>query len=60
MLKLLGATHLAPYTSQPQLGLVERATSAFLAAYLAPVPTIPQSLLELGTTSPFAKLSADP
>jgi fermentation-respiration switch protein FrsA (DUF1100 family) len=61
MLKLLGATHLAPYTSQqPQLGLVERATTAFLAAYLAPAPTIPQSLLELGRSSPFAKLSAEP
>ena len=61
MLKLLGATHLAPYTrQQPQLGLVERATTAFLAAYLAPVPTIPPSLLELGKTSPFAKLSAEP
>jgi dienelactone hydrolase len=61
MLKLLGATHLAPYTSQqPQLRLVERATTAFLAAYLAPVPMIPKSLLELGTASPFAKLSADP
>jgi fermentation-respiration switch protein FrsA (DUF1100 family) len=61
MLKLLGATHLAPYTSQqPQLRLVERATTAFFAAYLAPVPTFPQSLLELGTASPFAKLIADP
>jgi fermentation-respiration switch protein FrsA (DUF1100 family) len=61
MLKLLGATHLAPYTSQqPQLRLVERATTAFLAAYLAPAPTIPKSLLELATASPFAKLSADP
>ena len=61
MLKLLGATHLAPYTSQrPQLRLVERATTAFLAAYLAPVPMIPRSLLDVGTASPFAKLSADP
>ena len=61
MLKLLRATHLAPYTSQqPQLRLVERATTAFLAAYLAPAPTVPKSLLELGTSSPFAKLSADP
>jgi fermentation-respiration switch protein FrsA (DUF1100 family) len=61
MLKLLGATHLAPYTSQqPQLRLVEGATTAFLAAYLAPVPMTPKSLLELGTATPFAKLSADP
>jgi fermentation-respiration switch protein FrsA (DUF1100 family) len=61
LLKLLGATHLAPYTSQrPQLELVERATTAFLAAYLAPVPTVPQTLLELGRTSPIAKLIADP
>jgi alpha-beta hydrolase superfamily lysophospholipase len=32
---LLGASHLPPFTSQaPQLGIVERATTAFLAHYL--------------------------
>ncbi len=35
LLSLLGATHLAPYTSeQPQLGIVERETVAFLDNYL--------------------------
>jgi dienelactone hydrolase len=61
LLKLLGAAHLPPYVGeQPQLGLVEQATTAFLAAYLAPIPTRPQLLLELGNTLPFAKLIADP
>lgn len=35
LLKLLGAGHLPPYTSeQPQLGIVERTTAAFLDLYL--------------------------
>jgi alpha-beta hydrolase superfamily lysophospholipase len=36
---LLGASHLPPYTSEePQLGIVERATTAFLAHYLLGQP----------------------
>jgi dienelactone hydrolase len=35
LLSLLGATHLAPYTSEePQLGIIERETVAFLDNYL--------------------------
>ena len=35
LVKLIGAPHLPPYTSeQPQLGIVERVTLAFLARYL--------------------------
>jgi dienelactone hydrolase len=35
LLKLIGAPHLPPYTSeQPQLGIVERVTTAFFARYL--------------------------
>lgn len=34
LLQLLGANHLGPYTQQPQLGIVERVTIAFLDRYL--------------------------
>ncbi|HET9124986.1 MAG TPA: hypothetical protein VFN65_08890 [Solirubrobacteraceae bacterium] len=38
LVTLIGASHLAPYTTeQPQLGIVERTTTAFLEAYLGPV-----------------------
>jgi dienelactone hydrolase len=38
LLTLPGASHLAPYTTeQPQLSIVERASTAFLRAYLGPV-----------------------
>jgi predicted dienelactone hydrolase len=37
LLTLTGATHLAPFTTeQPQLTIVERASTAFLRAYLGP------------------------
>jgi fermentation-respiration switch protein FrsA (DUF1100 family) len=37
LVTLVGASHLVPYTSeQPQLGVVERASTAFLEAYLGP------------------------
>jgi dienelactone hydrolase len=39
LLKLLGAPHLGPYTNeQPQLGVVERVTVAFLDRYLKRLP----------------------
>jgi fermentation-respiration switch protein FrsA (DUF1100 family) len=39
LLSLLGAPHLPPYTTeQPQLGIVERLTIAFLDGYLEHVP----------------------
>jgi fermentation-respiration switch protein FrsA (DUF1100 family) len=39
LLWLLGASHRPPYTDeQPQLGIVERVTTAFLAHYLAGGP----------------------
>jgi dienelactone hydrolase len=46
LLRLLGAGHLGPYTTQdPQLGVVERITTAFLDHYLkgGPLDTIAQA-----------------
>jgi fermentation-respiration switch protein FrsA (DUF1100 family) len=61
LLELLGAAHLPPYVSeQPQLGLVERTTTAFLAAYLEPAPAGPRPLPKLDDDRSFAKLIADP
>jgi predicted dienelactone hydrolase len=56
---LLGASHLPPYTSQePQLGIVERATTAFLAHYLLGQPL---RLFEKAAERPgFTRLVADP
>jgi dienelactone hydrolase len=48
LLQLLGASHLRPYTvQQPQLGVVERVTIAFLRRYLN------------GTRSAFSKIVSD-
>ena len=39
LLRLLGARHIGPYTNQqPQLGVVERVTVAFLDRYLKRLP----------------------
>lgn len=60
LLSLLGAGHLPPYTyQQPQLGIVERVTTAFLDHYLkgtAPLARIAQSARVRGV----AALRADP
>jgi fermentation-respiration switch protein FrsA (DUF1100 family) len=59
LLWLLGASHLPPYTDQqPQLGIVERATTAFLDHYLKgrPLRAFAQAAQRPGLT----RLIADP
>lgn len=59
MLTLPGAGHLGPYTSQqPQLGVVERVTTAFLDRYLKHGST--QAIEAAGTVPGVARLSARP
>jgi predicted esterase len=59
LLWLLGASHLPPYTDQqPQLGIVEQATTAFLDHYLKgrPLRALEQAAQRPGLT----RLTADP
>ena len=59
LLWLLGASHLPPYTfQQPQLGIVEQATTAFLDHYLKgrPLRAFDQAAQRPG----FTRLIADP
>jgi len=59
LLWLLGASHLPPYTDeQPQLGIVERATTAFLDHYLKGRPL--HALDEAAQRPGLTKLIADP
>jgi fermentation-respiration switch protein FrsA (DUF1100 family) len=61
LLRLLGAGHLPPYTSeQPQLGVVERTTTAFLDGYLRGVPEMAVRLASLGNAPRVAALTARP
>jgi dienelactone hydrolase len=58
LLRLLGAPHLGPYTSeQPQLGVVERVTVAFLDRYLKRLPGSRARLLSAGHIPGVATLS---
>lgn len=58
LLSLLGAPHLGPYTDeQPQLGIVERATIAFLDRYLKRVPGAAGRLQRAGNVPGLATLS---
>ncbi len=60
-LDLLGASHLPPYSSQePQLGIVQRVTIAFLDRYLKHITGAQQRLLNAGTAPRIATLGADP
>ncbi len=61
LLRLVGAEHLPPYTSeQPQLSIVERVSTAFLEQYLPRAGT-PESLsASLGLPPAVASLTADP
>jgi dienelactone hydrolase len=60
LLKLLGAPHLPPYTyKQPQLGIVERVTIAFLDLYLKHSPTAQARLAADGNVPRTARLIAD-
>ena len=59
LLWLLGASHLPPYTvQQPQLGIVEQATTAFLDHYLKGRPL--RAFDQAAQRSGFTRLSADP
>ena len=61
LLRLLGATHLPPYTDQgPDLEIVERATRAFLDAYLKQTPGALAQLRIDGIVPGRASLQADP
>jgi dienelactone hydrolase len=61
LLRLLGARHLPPYTSQqPQLSIVERVTTAFLDSYLKPATGALQRLVSLGSTPRISSLLSEP
>ncbi|MHB8492429.1 MAG: alpha/beta hydrolase family protein [Solirubrobacteraceae bacterium] len=61
LLSLLGADHLGPYSSeQPQLGIVERVTIAFLRAYVQHEPEALHQLLAAGRVPGVATLQAEP
>jgi fermentation-respiration switch protein FrsA (DUF1100 family) len=62
LLRLLGAGHLPPYTSQqPQLGVVERTSVAFLDGYLREGATaMATRLAQLGNVGSLAALTARP
>jgi predicted dienelactone hydrolase len=58
LLSLLGAPHLGPYTrQQPQLGVVERVTLAFLDRYLKRVPGAAARMRAAGNVPGVAALS---
>ena len=61
LLRLLGAGHLPPFSSeQPQLGIVERVSVAFLDLYLKREPGALPSLLAGAAVSGTAALAAQP
>jgi fermentation-respiration switch protein FrsA (DUF1100 family) len=61
LLSLLGAEHLAPYRDQqPQLGIVERVTTAFLDGYLKGDHAALQRLPSLGSVEGEASMLAYP
>jgi alpha-beta hydrolase superfamily lysophospholipase len=61
LLELLGASHLPPYSSEePQLGVVERVTIAFLDHYLKRIPGSLHRLLTAGSVPRVATLNASP
>jgi dienelactone hydrolase len=61
LLTLPGAEHLPPYSyEQPQLGVVERATTAFLDAYLERRPRALEALATAGRVPGVAEMTARP
>lgn len=61
LLSLLGAEHLPPYsTQQPQLGIVERVTTAFLDGYLKREPAALRRLSSLHRVPNVASLISEP
>lgn len=61
LLRLLGASHLPPYTTeQPQLGIVEQVSIAFLNRYLKNQPREAARIVAAGNVGGVASLQADP
>jgi fermentation-respiration switch protein FrsA (DUF1100 family) len=61
LLRLIGAPHLGPYTTeQPQLGVVERVTIAFLDRYLRSVPGALRRMARAGDVPGVSTLLALP
>jgi dienelactone hydrolase len=61
LLRLLGASHLPPYTTQePQLTIVERVSTDFLNAYLKHTPGALKAMAGAGNAGGVATLQADP
>jgi fermentation-respiration switch protein FrsA (DUF1100 family) len=61
LLRLIGAEHLPPYTAeQPQLGIVERVTVAFMDRYLQHRRAELGRLHSLGTVPGLSSLTAQP
>ncbi len=59
LLTLFGAAHLGPYTNQqPQLGIVERVTIAFLDRYLKALPDAAGRLTASGNVPRLSRLTA--
>lgn len=61
LLQLLGAGHLPPYTNgQPQLGVVEQVTTAFLDKYLKDEAKAGRRMRRAGNVAGVATFRADP
>ena len=61
LLRLTGATHVAPYSYQePQLSVVKSTTVAFLNAYLKDTPGALKALAAAGSVPGVATLQSDP
>lgn len=61
LLRLLGAAHLPPYTTQqPQLDIVERVTTAFFDRYLKHDSAAQRRITADGDVTHLAALTADP
>ena len=61
LLRLLGASHLPPYTTQqPQLTIVERVTTDFLNAYLKHTGGALKAMSAAGNAGGVATLQSDP
>ncbi len=60
LLSLPGAAHLPPYQRQPDLGIVERVSVAFLRRYLQAEPSAAAQLVRVGNVPGRAELSAHP
>ncbi len=61
LLRMFGAPHLGPYTDeQPQLGIVERVTIAFLDRYLKGVPGALRRMIGEGDVEGVSSVSGTP